>query len=169
MGILCETHNFSNMQQYRIFRILRHLIWNNQFSFPAAGQYCFTDKDATAEKELRELLLINKNRIDHPSGGSKDVADTFALLAAHVLQVENRPGMRVFSMNMKHGFDEAIRLYQYFQDELRRKLQREATVEELAEAIDEPVEIVLELQGYLEELGDYGVGVDAIAQESYLN
>ena len=40
------------------------------------------------EKEYRELQLIRNTKVDHPSNGSKDVADTTAQLISHVRREE---------------------------------------------------------------------------------
>jgi hypothetical protein len=68
-GLQAEDMTFSRGQQLQIYRNLRALIYNNLIKWPLNEALCF---------ELSKLQLINGNKIDHPDGGSKDIADSVA-------------------------------------------------------------------------------------------
>lgn len=152
MGIECETHHFSNKEQVKMYTILRGLIWNNMFEYLPRSQYCFGPKEVDVQKELKELLFINKNKIDHPdNGGSKDIADVFALLAKYVLLAEAKPEMKILP-DMKYDLDEYARRYkavlQLLQKEFNGKMPEP---EEIAKEMEIPVDWVQEIRDYIDD------------------
>jgi hypothetical protein len=68
-GIPAEDMSFSRGQQLEMYRNLRALIYNNLIKWPNNPILC---------EELIKLQFLNGAKIDHPPGGSKDVADAVA-------------------------------------------------------------------------------------------
>lgn len=66
----CETLTFSNAEQLRYGRIFRHLVWNNACEYP---------DHPLLQKEMNQLMLLNNVKLDHPTGGSKDLWDAVSI------------------------------------------------------------------------------------------
>lgn len=71
-GIPAEDMSFSRGQQVEMYRNLRSLVYNNLIKWQNNPLLCY---------ELQKLQLLNGNKVDHPPGGSKDLADAVAGVA----------------------------------------------------------------------------------------
>jgi hypothetical protein len=93
-GVACETLGFSNAQQMQLYTKLRWMFWNNIPQIGLDSKHSMTKgglKKSVGEWNLlehRKLLKINANKVDHPQGGSKDLADVDAILCTHLAQLE---------------------------------------------------------------------------------
>ncbi len=72
----CKTLSASNPQQVKYGRLLRYMVWNNAIEYP---------DDGLLKKEMRQLLLINNSKLQHPSTGSKDVYDSLSICAYNIV------------------------------------------------------------------------------------
>lgn len=72
-GIPSEVVYFSNKQQLIMYDHLRQLLHSGHVVFPADSTW-----SSKLRQELLQLMLIKNNKIDHPTGGSKDLADSVA-------------------------------------------------------------------------------------------
>jgi len=146
---LCVSHGFSNPEQVRMYTILRGLIWNNMFEYLPRAEYCFEEKEQDAQTELRQLLLVNKNKIDHPETGSKDISDVLAMVGYFTLLSEYAPTMSVdIQPEMKYSLDEYARRYFASIQELTKQLKRGPSEEELAKYMQVPLDWLYEIREY---------------------
>lgn len=67
----------SNPVQLRNGKIVRHLVWNN------AVEYL---DDPELIREMKKLLLINNNKLDHPEGESKDIWDAMVNCVCQIIE-----------------------------------------------------------------------------------
>ena len=94
-GVTSETLNFSNSQQMQLYTKLRWMFWNNIPQIILDHDHSITKGGLTKTVgewnllEHRKLLKINDNKVDHPQGGSKDMADVDAILCTHLAQLES--------------------------------------------------------------------------------
>jgi hypothetical protein len=93
-GVTCETLHFSNAQQMQLYTKLRWMFWNNIPQIGLDTKHMITKGGLTKSVgewnllEHRRLLKINANKVDHPQGGSKDLADVDAILCTHLAELE---------------------------------------------------------------------------------
>lgn len=165
-GIECETHNFSNPEQIKMYKILRALIWNNMFEILEKNEYVRDPKQNEAEKELRELLFVNKSKIDHPANGSKDIADVLAMIAKYCILMEVHPEMKFDSM--PYELDEMVRRFKAIVKEYG-KLNSGTMPDEkyIAEKLGIPVEWLPELRSYMNEIAMTGKDLNDVLPEGY--
>lgn len=102
----CETLAFSNPEQLRYGRIFRHLVWNSACEYP---------DDPLLQKEMRQLMLLNNAKLDHPTGGSKDIWDALSICVN--LLVQHAYEGKALDIDLGEKFDtdkeaeEEIKLY----------------------------------------------------------
>jgi len=78
-GVDADVKFFSNKVQYQLYVHLRRVVYSGLFrcmDYPKL------------ETELRQLLDINHNKVDHPPGGSKDVADATAMVVKMITDTD---------------------------------------------------------------------------------
>ncbi|GAG24445.1 unnamed protein product [marine sediment metagenome] len=120
-GIKADAVFFSNRQQMRIYRILRHLIWRNEIEIMW---------DDLAIHELEDLILVNRYKLEHPSGGgSKDVSDAIANCVAQISEFSYKSSM--FS-DSGEGFDKEMKELRQWLLWFRRKHKRDPNMVEVA-------------------------------------
>jgi len=149
-GVECEPPlHFSNPQQVRLHKILRHLIWNN------TAEYLDIEDMLV---ELEQLLFINKTKIDHPPGGSKDYADVLAILASKLTQMQYGGSIQFdFGVEPSSTFAQAVDKYRREVRALKTKLKREPSDAEVARVLNEPENNIAGYRAFLQEeamLGD---------------
>lgn len=151
-GLKCESHAFSQKQQLRYYKILRGLIWNNQAEYLPEDEYRSNQKDLSVITELRQLILENRTRIQHPSGGSKDIADVFAMLAEFILKVEFLPTFKAGEMDqMEYSLEEYARRYLAGMQQYKELNGRVATNEEIAAFLKLDPSWIPELKEYISD------------------
>ncbi len=138
-GVLCEARTLSNPEQLKLYKILRTLVWNNQADFLG---------DEEGIRELEEVLLINKRKIDHPEGGSKDISDTYAMIAGGLMMIDSTLGPE---LDVGESFDRMCEKFRELQKEYTDR--REAPdYEEIARRLGLPsVEEVYYLKDYVDQ------------------
>jgi hypothetical protein len=102
-GVKCETLHFSNAQQMQFYFKLRWMFWNNIPQIGLDNKHSITKSGLTktvGEWNLHEhqrLLIINGNKVDHPSGpaSSKDMADVDAMLCYYLADLEAKASFEV--------------------------------------------------------------------------
>jgi hypothetical protein len=149
-GVECEPPlHFSNPEQVRLHKILRHLVWNN------TAEYLDIEEMLV---ELEQLLFINKTKIDHPPGGSKDYADVLAILASKLIQMQYGTTVHFdFGVEPSSTFAQAVDRYRREAQALKVKLRREPSDAEVARALNETEETIAGYRAFLQEeimLGD---------------
>lgn len=72
----CESLSFSNAQQLLYARVLRYLVWSNAIEYP---------QNDILINEMNKLMLLNNTKIDHPSGGSKDIFDAISICVYNII------------------------------------------------------------------------------------
>lgn len=70
-GVEPDTLTFSNKSQFEFYSLLRTAVFNGMVSY-LSNELLLT--------ELEHIQKVNETKVDHPLGGSKDVADCLALL-----------------------------------------------------------------------------------------
>lgn len=75
-GVNTKRTFFSASLQLAMFEYLRRLMTEDRLILPKDSFWT-----ATLIRELKQLVLIRGRKIDHPRGGSKDIADCVAALA----------------------------------------------------------------------------------------
>lgn len=98
MGINAEGKFFGNKYQLMIYEQLRFIINEGRLILPRDSPV----KDL-AKDELNQLELINGTKIDHPKGGSKDLADAIASVAWHLTGDESSDDMPMVLSTYKSG------------------------------------------------------------------
>lgn len=167
-GIECTTHQFSNQQQVRLYTVLRALIWNNMFEYLPKTQYAPDEKGADAAEELRQLMLINKNKIDHPDGGSKDIADVLAILAYYILQTEYTPQMDVSGMEqLEYSLEEYARRFLASLQYLQKHYKRIPSDKEIAQHMGITEDWIPEIREFLNDPTFHAKGLSGVAKEGY--
>ena len=78
-GLRAEALFFSNRLQVMMYDAARQLMHENRLILPYNSQF-----KSLARRELTQVELINGNKIDHPEGGSKDLADCICPVAWHL-------------------------------------------------------------------------------------
>jgi len=97
--------------------------------------------------------LINKNRVDHPEHGSKDIADTWAMLVETLISEEYKPQMIMdFGIGSESAFTTMVKEYKQAVKVLRQKLGREPTLQEIAEHTGEVEDTVWMVRDYLNDI-----------------
>lgn len=71
-GIPADDMSFSRGQQLEMYRNFRALVYNNLIKWPRSPELV---------QELIKLQFISGNKVDHPPGGSKDIADAVSGVA----------------------------------------------------------------------------------------
>jgi hypothetical protein len=151
-GIKCESHAFSQKQQLRYYKILRGLIWNNQAEYLPDCEYLPTEKSVSVLTELRQLILENRVKIQHPSGGSKDVADVFAMLAEFILKVEFLPSFKAGEMDqLEYPIEEYARRYLAGIQQFKEQNGKIPTNEEVAAFLKLDPSWIPELKDYIND------------------
>jgi len=73
----CEALPFGNPQQVKLGRTTRHLVWHHEIEILV---------NDTLKREMQELVFENNNKIDHPSGGSKDYWDALIIAVEDIVE-----------------------------------------------------------------------------------
>lgn len=73
----CEALPFSNPQQVKLGRTTRHLVWHHEIEIIVC---------AILKNEMQQLVFENNNKIDHPSGGSKDFWDALIIAVSDIVE-----------------------------------------------------------------------------------
>jgi len=78
--VVFDTWNYPELQQEisRKVRVVNHIVRKDDYDY--FKELCYRNKvvmcpDPVAKQEFVRLQVINSRRVDHPKGGSKDVAD----------------------------------------------------------------------------------------------
>lgn len=86
-----DNEQWSNPFQHRIYRGFRSALYNDLVTFP--DHPTITSEDPLAPGAIYELTRVEEvegHKIDHPEGGSKDLADAIVRVVEHVTgQVRN--------------------------------------------------------------------------------
>jgi len=85
-GVQAEVKFFGAKLQYQLYVHLRRVIYSGLFR-------CI--QHPKLKTELRQLLDINHNKVDHPPGGSKDIADALSMVVKMITDTDFEA----------HGFD----------------------------------------------------------------
>jgi len=142
-GVECEMMSFSRPQQFKLYKILRGIIWNNLFE-------CLDDEKGLVE--LEQLIKLG-NKIDHPEHGSKDIADTWAMLVETLISEEYKPQMIMdFGIGSESAFTTMVKEYKQAVKVLRQKLGREPTLQEIAEHTGEEEDTAWMVRDYLNDI-----------------
>lgn len=120
-----EAMFFSNPVQIRMGKIFRHLVWNNAVDYLDYPQLI---------REMRKLLLINNNKLDHPEGESKDIYDSIVNCICQIIEsgidmrkldIEGiKPGEKEEKTDVEKESDKRLEMYKdglkKFQDKYGR-------------------------------------------------
>lgn len=93
-GVKGETLGFGNNQQYRLYQILRWLVWNNlimirkDLEHPLQRRGTLKMAGEWNQEEHERLIKVNANKVDHPADGGKDFSDVDAILAVKLTELE---------------------------------------------------------------------------------
>lgn len=79
VGIQSQQMFFSNREQLLMYDNLRQLLHERRISLPKDSIWT-----PLLERELKQVQLISGKKIDHPSKGSKDIADAIAAVAYNI-------------------------------------------------------------------------------------
>jgi len=74
---ICEALPFSNPQQVKLGRTTRHLVWHHEIEIVPCD---------ILKKEMQQLVFENNNKIDHPTGGSKDHWDALVIAVNDIVE-----------------------------------------------------------------------------------
>lgn len=85
MKLPVENESWSNPLQHRIYRGARSMFYNDLVTLPDTPTITSTDaRQPGAIYELLRVEEIEGHKIDHPEGGSKDLADAVVRVIEHV-------------------------------------------------------------------------------------
>jgi hypothetical protein len=155
-GIRSHTYSFSSQQQFRLYSMLRWMMWNNVPQLAADDRHSATKKGLTktvGEWNIleHEQLLRDGHRILHPEPhGSKDLADCDALLVHDLQSLETQTGVITVSGNESLSDPKILALFEKYLVERQRQLNagvpRSEILKKTAAAMHVPVSVVSRLQ-----------------------
>jgi len=73
----CDSLPFGNPQQVKLGRTTRHLVWHHGIEIITSD---------ILKMEMQKLVFENNNKIDHPSGGSKDIWDALIIAVQDIVE-----------------------------------------------------------------------------------
>ena len=160
-GVAAETLHFSNAQQMILYTKLRWMFWNNIPQIALDTKHIITKAGLTKTvgefnlTEHRRLLKINANKVDHPQGGSKDLADVDAILCNHLVDLEVTAQFAASGLETMPD-DRKRRLAETFLFERRKciggGMDRKLVLKAVANAMKIPLKDADVLEGYADEL-----------------
>jgi hypothetical protein len=162
-GIHSETYSFSNAQQIRLYKTLRLLFWNNVAKIRLDKDHSIRKGNTTKTVgewnllEHQRLLKINENKVDHPRGLSKDLADVDAILCNDLLKLEG--GKCILGIESLSNYEllNWIELFRVHRATLRSHvapslISKRERYQRLSKAMGVSEQFVIRLEEYVDDL-----------------